>query len=129
MSRMKHEISILIRAAVPVCALFLLMQLPVTDKFIGGNSLTDPIPVYSKVGDADGSGFIDLADADEIRRLAAAKAQPEGERLRVTDLDGDGTVTEQDAGILLLFLSDPNAPDVTPDVYYRIRLNQAGGAA
>ena len=126
---MKHEISILIRAAVPVCALFLLMQLPVTDKFIGGNPVTDPVPVYSRIGDADGSGFVDLADVDEIRTLAAGETQPEGDRLRVSDLDADGTVTEQDAGILLLFLSDANAPDVTPDVYYRIRMNQTGGAA
>lgn len=126
---MKHEISILIRAAVPVCALFLLMQLPVTDKFIGGNPVTDPVPVYSRIGDADGSGFVDLADVDEIRALAAGEAQPEGDRLRVSDLDADGTVTEQDAGILLLFLSDANAPDVTPDVYYRIRMNRTGGAA
>lgn len=126
---MKHEISILIRAAVPFCALFLLTQLPVTDKFIGGTPITEPVPVYSKIGDADGSGFLDLADADTIRTLAAAETPPEGDLLRVCDLDGDGAVTEQDAGILLLFLSDADAPDVAPDVYYHIRLNQGGGAA
>ena len=121
---MKEALSVLFRLALPIAALVLLMMLPITDSFFGGHAVQQGTPVYGIIGDADGNGFVDLADADLIRAIARGGQSYDGSLIAVADLNGDGNITADDAGILLLYLSDADHGAVTPDVYYRIKLTE-----
>lgn len=122
---MKHEVPLWLRVLVPAGALVGIMKLPLSDSFFGGNPPTMPA-VYDMIGDADGSGTLGLGDVQAIRQVYLENAPYDDGFLKVADLNGDGKITAEDAGILLRFLADENAPDVTPDVYYRILIGQEG---
>ena len=117
---MNRKLLMTLRLLVPVAALCVLLRRPITDKVFGGTPRQLPVPVYEKAGDADGNGFLELADVRAIRELAASGEVVTGARLRVSDLDGDGKITADDAGILLKYLAEPETPELPPDQYYRM---------
>lgn len=120
---MNRKLLTALRLLVPAAALCILLRQPMTDRVFGGTPQELPVPVYGKSGDADGSGFLDLEDVAEIRRMAASGETFTDARLRGADLDGDGRITADDAGILLKYLAEPEKPNIAPDLYYRIKRN------
>ncbi|MCQ2416578.1 MAG: dockerin type I repeat-containing protein [Oscillospiraceae bacterium] len=110
-----------IRLAAGAVVLGILMALPLKDQFFGGNDLTLPVSVYGKAGDTDGNGILDMQDVKIIREISSG-LMPGTEQIRqAADLNGDGQITSDDAGILMLYLSDENAKKMTPDVYYQYK--------
>ena len=120
---MNRKLLTALRLLVPAAALCVLLRQPMTDRVFGGTPRQLPVPVYERVGDADGNGFIELDDVTAIRKLAASGETVTGSRLRVSDIDGDGKITADDAGILLKYLAETTRPEVSPDQYYKMKMN------
>lgn len=120
---MKTGTAALIRLAAGIAALGFLSVMPMTDRLIGGNELILPQRVYGQSGDADGSGVIDLQDVQVIRDIYSGRLTPDDNARKAADINSDGQITSDDAGILLLYLSDPAAVDMQPDAYYQIKKN------
>lgn len=117
---MKKGTALFLRLAVPIGAAALLLTMPLTDRFLGGQKLILPAAVYDTPGDTDGNGRLDLDDVRTLRAMYQNGTQPDAAMLPVADLNGDRVVDADDAGILLRYLSDENAADMTPDQYYKM---------
>lgn len=56
------------------------------------------------LGDADGNGLVDAADAEHISDFAQSMAMPTVEYLCRADIDGDGSITIADSALLLRYI-------------------------
>ena len=124
---MKTGTVTLIRLLAGAAALGFLSVMPLTDRLIGGNEVRLPLRVYGQVGDPDHSGMIDLEDVQLIREYCSGVRTPDDEARKAADINGDGQITSDDTGILLLYLSDPAAENMQPDAYYQMKKGTGNG--
>lgn len=124
---MKTGTVTVIRLAAGLAALGFLSVMPMTDRLIGGNEVKPVQQTAGEIGDPDCSGMIDLQDVQAIRDFCSGVKVPDDDARRAADINGDGQITSDDAGILLLYLSDPAAEDMQPDAFYQMK--KSGGTA
>ena len=116
-----------IRLAAGIAALGFLSVMPMTDRLIGGNEIKPQQQAAGGIGDPDGSGLIDLQDVQAIRDYCSGTKVPDDNARTAADINGDGQITSDDAGILLLYLSDPASETMQPDAFYQMK--KSGGNA
>ncbi len=124
---MKSGTVTFLRLVAGAAALGFLCVMPLTDRFFGGNVVRIASGTPGSAGDADGNGTVDMLDVQVIRDIYNGLTNPDDNTRNAADINHDGQINSDDAGILLRYLAEPDAPSVSPDVYYQ-QLQEKGAA-